>query len=316
MRQLLLLCCLLLPAWGWTATLTVYSAGPQSLIDVLAKDFQEETGHRVNVFQSSTGQVMARLQSEQRNPLADVVITASWGSAQSLKEAGLLAPYTAPDPEQIPDFLQDSHYVAQGVAALAMVWNSQSGTPKPADWSDLTDDAYRDKVTMPDPSQSGTAFELLIGLITSMGEDDAWGLFGDLAEQGLLVPGPNARALNPVLQGAKAVVFGAVDYIALTQQNQGESIEVIFPKSGTIVAPRPVMVMKSSQQQELAAQFVDYMLSPEGQKRVAEHFLIPAREGIESRRPGLESLPQLSVDEDLNERRGELLQQFRQVVRP
>lgn len=296
-------------------TLVVYSSGPGALIDRLAADFREKTGNNVDVFQSNTGQVLARLQSERSNPRADVVISASWDSAGDLKRQGLLRAYESPNAAQVPDFLKDSHYVAQGVASLAMVWNRNSDTPQPSDWSDVTDAVYKNQVTMPDPSQSGSAFQLVTGLMTAMGEKSTWDLLAQLRANGMIVPGPNARALNPVLQGAKGVVFGAVDYIALGQQANGEAIEVIFPSSGTVIAPRPIMILDSTPNVELAEQFLDFVLSEQGQKRVAESYLMPARTDIEGLRPGINDLKLIDVDaEDMNARRAEILAQFKRAT--
>src|SRR5262245_20392957 len=54
--------------------ITVYSAGPAELINKLAKDFTAQTGIAVNVFQGTTGQVMARIEAEAANPVVDVLI--------------------------------------------------------------------------------------------------------------------------------------------------------------------------------------------------------------------------------------------------
>ncbi|WP_445000427.1 ABC transporter substrate-binding protein [Halomonas mongoliensis] len=306
---------LALPGLAAAGALTVYSAGPGALIENLAADFTDQTGIEVNVFQSTTGQVMARLESEQANPLADVVISASWDSAESLNEQGLLHEYRSPNADTVPDFLKSNHYVAQGVSALALVWNRDSSVPQPADWSDLTDAAYRDQVTMPDPAQSGAAFELITGLLTAQGEEATWTLMEALANNGMIVPGPNARALNPVLQGAKSVVFGAVDYISLGQQAEGEAIEVIFPESGTVIAPRPMMILASTAMPDAAEQFIDFVLSEQGQARVAERYLMPARTDIEALRPTLEELTLIEVDsEAMNAQREEILTRFREAT--
>ncbi|MBE0487576.1 MAG: ABC transporter substrate-binding protein [Halomonas sp.] len=308
-------CLFALPSLAAANALTVYSAGPGALIDNLAADFTEETGIEVNVFQSTTGQVMARLESEQANPLADVVVSASWDSAKSLHGEGLLHEYLSPNAATVPDFLKTNHYVAQGVSALALVWNRDSDVPAPADWSDLTDAAYRDQVTMPDPAQSGAAFELVSGLLTAMGEDATWSLMEALADNGMIVPGPNARALNPVLQGAKSVVFGAVDYISLGQQAEGEAIEVIFPESGTVIAPRPMMILASTSMPDEAERFIDFVLSEQGQARVAERYLMPSRTDIEALRPTIEELTLIEVDsEAMNAQREAIISRFREAT--
>lgn len=296
-------------------SLTVYSAGPGNLIERLAADFQAESGVTVNVFQGTTGQVLARLEAESANPLADLFISASWDSAIDLKDQGLLMEYTSPNAAEVPDFLKDSHFVAQGVSALAMAWNRNSDVPMPNDWSDVTDPVNYNQVTMPDPAQSGTAYQLVTGLLTANGEDATWQLFADLSENGMIVPGPNARALNPVLQGAKAVVFGAVDYIALGQQANGEAIEVIFPTSGTVIAPRPMMIMNSTQNADHAKAFYDFVLSEQGQARVAEVYLMPARGDIEALRPRINELNLIDVDDEaMSAERERILNQFRSVT--
>lgn len=295
-------------------SITVYSAGPGALIDNLASDFEAETGIQVNVYQSTTGQVLARLDAEQSNPIADVLVSASWDSAADLKSQDRLMAYTPPNAETVPEFLKDSHYVAQGVSALALAWNTQSDVPRPSEWADLTDSAYADQVTMPDPAQSGTAYQLVTGLLTANGEDVTWDLFAALNDNDMIVPGPNARALNPVLQGAKSVVFGAVDYIALGQAAAGESIEVIFPESGTVVAPRPMMIMASTQQPAEAQQFIDFVLSEQGQQRVAERYLMPARADMEALRPTISELNVIDVDADAIADRDAILSTFREVM--
>jgi iron(III) transport system substrate-binding protein len=50
---------------------------------------------------------------------------------------------------------------------------------------------------------------LLIGLQNGMG-DKAWALLFELKKNGMVVSGPNAQAVTPVMQVRKAAVFGAV----------------------------------------------------------------------------------------------------------
>lgn len=274
------------------ADVTVYSAGPAGLINALAKGFTQKSGVKVAVFQATTGKVMARLESEAANPIADAMISASWDTADDFAKRGWLLPLKSA--ANVPDFLKNGSAVAQGVSALAIAWNPKSGTPKPEDWFDLTKPAYKDLVTMPDPAQSGSSYELVAALQQKFG----WKLFEDLKANGAVIAGANAAALNPVLQGAKAAVFGAVDYISLTDKKKGELIEVIFPKSGTIVASRPMMIFKWSKNQDDAKAFVDYVLSDAGQKAVAAVELMPARTDVKADRPLIGDLTLLQASSD------------------
>ena len=288
MKKLLLAPLALAASLGASAALadiTVYTAGPANLIENLTAGFTAKTGIKVAVFQGTTGKVMARLEAEAANPMADVVISASWDTATTFASEGKLLAYTSPNAEKVPDFLKTDTAVAQGVSALAIAWNPKSGLPRPADWTDLAAPAYKDMVTLPDPAKSGSMFELVAALDSALGPQT----FDDLAANGAIVAGANADALNPVLQGAKAAVFGAVDYISLAAAQKGESIEVIFPTSGTVVAPRPAMILKTSKQPGEAKQFIDYMLSDEGQEMVADTYLMPARTDVAAKRPRITS---------------------------
>ncbi|WP_312453541.1 ABC transporter substrate-binding protein [Pseudescherichia sp.] len=289
--------------------LTVYTAGPGSLAKELAAGYEKKTGVKVNIFQATTGKVMARLEAEQANPQADILISASWDTAEDLHNRGWLLPYQSANAEKVPANLKTDDYVAQGISALGIVWNSKSGTPEPKEWQDLTSADFKDKVTTPDPALSGASLDLLIGLQNGM-SDEAWKLFEQLKQNGMVVSGPNAQAVTPVMQGAKAAVFGAVDYVSYGNIAQGESLKVIFPASGTVIAPRPMMILKTTQHADDAKAFVDYVLSPEGQALVADAWLMPARTDVAAKRPLLNELKILPTTNDGNSERSDVLKRF------
>lgn len=291
---------------------TVYTANPANLIDNLAKGFEKKTGTKVNVFQATTGQLMARLEAEKANPQADVLISASWDSALDLKAKGDLLAYESPNAKTVPAALKDQYYVAQGAAALAIIWNPKSGKAKPADWSDLAKPDYKDLVTMPDPASSGAAYGLVSGL-TSL-PNFGWQYFETLKANGTIVPGANAQALNPVMQGAKAAVIGGVDYSSLDAKANGEQIEVIYPASGTVLEARPAMILKTTKNAEAAKQFIDYMLSDEGQKFVADVYLLPARTDVAAKRPGWSDIKLLKLEEGGAAKRAETLAKFKTTM--
>ncbi len=294
-------------------SVTVYTAGPQDLADALSKGFTAKSKAKVNLFQGTTGQVMAKIAAEAANPQVDVLISASWDTGVDLASKGQLLDYTSANAKNVPAELKTANYVAQGAAALAIVWNSKTGKPKPSDWADLAKPEYKDQVTMPDPAASGSAYGLVSGLVAN--QNLGWKYFETMKANGTAVVGANAAALNPVMQGAKSAVFGAVDYISIDAKAKGEAIEVIYPATGTVLESRPMMIMKTSKNVEQAKQFIDYVLSDEGQKLVADVYLLPARTDIAAKRAGWKEIKLLPADANATaQKRAETLAQFKKVM--
>ena len=289
------------------ADITVYSASPAGLIEALAKGFEAKTGNKVNVFQATTGKIMARIESEASNPVVDVLISASWDTAEDFASNGWLVEYDSPNAANVPAFLKSPGAVAPGVSGLAIAWNPNSGTPEPKEWADLAKPEYKDLVNIPDPALSGSSFELTAALAST----DDFALFKSLQANGAVVAGANADALNATLQGAKAVTFGAVDYNVFAAAAKGESIKVLFPAAGTVIAPRPMMILNWSKHQDEAKAFVDYVLSDEGQAEVAKAQLMPARTDIPADRPLINDLKLLDYDKAaIYGKRDEILKTF------
>jgi iron(III) transport system substrate-binding protein len=267
-------------------SVTLYTAGPAGLAKNIAKTFTEKSGINVNVYQATSGDVLARLESERAKPRADVVVLASWGEGLTVRQRGFVEAYTSPETKQLRPQWSNGGLAAQGGAALALIVNGNEvkKEQQPQSWFDLTSSFWKDGVTMPDPTLSGSAAEFITVFVQTHG-DKAWKLFEELARNGLTVPGPNNAALNPVLTGAKKGTISGVDYISYGQIAKGEKLSIQYPKEGTVVALRPLFVQRGAPHGDEARKLVDFVLSDEGQKLVAKTFMIPARADIKAQRP-------------------------------
>ena len=284
-------------ASGMAADLVVYSAGPKSLSTTVVKNFQEKTGLKVQLYPASTGKVLAKLEAEKFNPVADVVILASWAAGLGLKDQKILAPVKTVHRKSLRDEWVDDYLIATGASALGIAYNTKLVKNPPKDWWDMASAEWQKQVNMPSPTKSGSCADFVTAFIGHY-EDKAWKFFAKLRDNGANIAGPNNQALTPVLTGARKTVFAAVDYITYKQLKKGESINIAYPVSGTVVNPRPIVILKSSQHMENAQKFVEYYLSKEGQKLVADTILIPARTDIEvsSVRVGLDKIKTIPVD--------------------
>ena len=286
---------------GLSGELDYYSANPQGLTDALVEAFEEKTDVKVNVFADTTGKITAKLKAEEANPQADVVYLASWSAASKQDKAGALEEYTPEGADKITSswVSKNGTFTGRDGSALALVTNTNVVDSAPQDWEDLADEKYKDQVIMPDPRESGTAADLIAAMVDQWGEDKTWELFDKLFDNGMIVQGANGPALDQVTSGSRGIVMGGVDYSAYSAQAKGEPLEVVIPSSGTTVTPRPVMILKTTDNKDAAEAFVDFMFSDEAQEISASKNMIPANTEITPKNgPKLEEIETLNEDLD------------------
>jgi iron(III) transport system substrate-binding protein len=297
-------------------SVTLYTAGPDGLAKGIAKSFTEKTAIKVDVYQATSGDVLARLEAEKAKPRADVVVLASWGEGLTVRQRGFVDAYSSPEGKKLRPLWSDGGLAAQGGAALALILNSNEvkKEQQPQSWFDLATPFWKDSLTMPDPTLSGSAAEFIAIFVQTHG-DKAWKLFEDLARNGLSVPGPNNAALNPVLTGAKKGTIAGVDYITFGQIAKGEKLAIHYPKEGAVVALRPAFVQQGAPHREEARKLIDFMLAEEGQHLVAKTFLIPARSEIRAQRPTPGDFKMLAPDWTFVEKnQTQLVERFRKTI--
>lgn len=302
------------------ADLVVYSSAPGSLAKTLAKGYQHATGRHVELYVSSTGKIMARLAAEAGRPRADVVILADWTAGLVLAQQGGVEPYR---PERIerslrPQLDAAGPFLPLGGDVVSMVVNTSLVAPEamPHDWADLVGAAWKDRLTMPDPTLSGTASDFVIAFLAHEGEK-GWVWFKALKANGCIWPGPNASALRPVEMGARSIMVEGVGHTALKAKLAGNSLDTVFPSSGVLMIPRPIIVMRASRHIQAAEQFVDYALSEPGQQAVAKALLLPAVRTVKpaSVWPDMEDMVVLPVDwSELAARRTAILERFSREI--
>jgi iron(III) transport system substrate-binding protein len=284
-----------------SGTVVVYMPSPTGLADQLAAGFEAMTGVKVEQFQGTTGEILARLETEAANPVADVVILASWADGLSMKRDGKLASYAPVNADKMYAAWKDSGDTIFGTSASAVgvIYNTTIFPTLSADWNELAGGEYKDQLAIPDPEKSGSAKDFLAGFINNKGEDDGWKIWQDLAANGMTVPGANAAAIEAVTTGEKGILAAGVDYNAYSAKAKGEPLDIYYPAGGTVINPRPAMILATSPNPDNAKAFMDYLLSDEAQQFVANAYLLPGRGDITcADRANVADMPVLDVDWD------------------
>lgn len=279
----------------------VYMPSPAGLADKLAAGFEAKTGVKVEQFQGTTGEILARLEAEAANPVADVVILASWADGLSMKAKDQLLSYAPAGSDKMYEGWKDANDTIFGTnaSAVGVIYNTTIFPTLSADWDELATAKYKDQLVFPDPTKSGSAKDFLSGYINNKGETDGWKTWEALAANGMMVPGANAAALEAVTTGEKGILIAGVDYNGYSSIAKGEPIDIYYPDGGTVVNPRPAMILKTSTNLDNAKAFMDYLFSGEAQQLVANAYLLPGRSDIVcDNRSNVVDIPLLSVDWD------------------
>ena len=276
---------------------TVYMPSPAGLADKLAAAFTEKTDIQVEQFQGTTGEILARLETEEANPVADVVILASWSDGLSMKESGQIMSYTPADADKVNEgwIDEDNMLFGYSASAVGVIYNTTIYPELSADWADLAGADYTDDIAIPDPEKSGACKDFLAGMV--IGLDNGEEIMQSWADNGLTVPGANSAALESVTTGEKGILIAGVDYNAYSSMADGEPLAIYYPASGTVVNPRPAMIMNTAPNADNAKAFIDFLFSDEAQQMVAEAYLLPGRSDIQCEgRTNLADIPQLPTD--------------------
>ncbi|GCE21850.1 extracellular solute-binding protein [Dictyobacter kobayashii] len=268
---------------GSTATcdkstgLTLYSA--QGYDSDAAKAFQKQTGIAVKLVDDSTGNLLAKISAERNNPRWDVVWFDGNVTMQTLDDQNYLLKWTSPSASNYTalgtqNTPSDHAYYPTGVtAAGAIVYNKKhipaAGLPK--DWSDLTKPAFKNLLAENDPAYSGPAYPFIAGIAQSMkGEDQAKQFFQQLKSNGDKIFQTNDPTLNSVETGARefAIIQDSAYYAAV---KAGQPLGIIYPTSGVAALPSEIAVSAQSRHQACAKQFVNWVLSAQGQSVMTHH---------------------------------------------
>ncbi len=264
-------------AGGAAVPLIIYSA--QGYDTPVTKAFTAATGIPVKLVDDSTGPLLTKIAAEKNNPQWGLLWVDGDTAFASLDTQGQLLPYTpratlnAVGQALVPK--NHSYVPVSTTVVAALIYNSARATTVPASYEDLLQPAYKGKVGMNDPSQSGPTYPLIAGLMNQLGGKAAGVAAGQayltkLKANGLRVSPTNGDTLH-------ALETGQIDY-GLIQSSAAEGEVATAPKTAqfnakvvylpqSTVLPGVIGIDKAAPaaEQEEAKKFIDFVLSPAGQ---------------------------------------------------
>lgn len=256
-------------------TLTIVTSFPKDLTAVFKSAFEAKNpGLTIEVLNKKTSAGIKYLQETSSNNTSDLFWASAPDAFEVLKGDSLLAKYS-PKATGIPDKIgafpindPDGYYMGFAASGYGIMWNTRYAKakklPVPGNWADLKDPAYHGHVGMSAPSRSGTTHLTVETLIQGMGWDAGWAEWKEIAGNFKTV---TERSFG-VPDGVNSGQFGygiVIDFFGLSSKGSGFPVDFVYPEVTTLV-PANIGIVKGALNQPAAAEFIEFLLSPEGQE--------------------------------------------------
>ena len=142
-------------------------------------------------------------------------------------------------------------------------------------YADLLQPELVGKIASADPASSSSAFCQLTNMLLAMGgyEDDAaWQYVQDLfVGQQVAITSGSSAVYKGVYNGEYAVGLTYEDPCVTLIKDGATNIQVVYPVEGTVFLPAQIGIVKNAKNVENAKAFVDFMLSEDAQRFLAEN---------------------------------------------
>jgi iron(III) transport system substrate-binding protein len=254
---------------GKPGSITLYTSVTQNTVNAVVAGFDKEhPGAKVNVFRAPTGQLNARIAADKRNGSqpADVVWATDPLSMHGYETQGLLATWTPSNVNNVPPEYRTSTFWGTRLLYVVMVVH-KGVTPVPSSWADLASPAYAGSVAIPDPAFAGSALAALGYFEQTSGP--ALDYYRKLKANGAVQVSSIDDVVNEVAQGRYKVGI-TLDNSARIAIGKGSPITMVWPSPGAIAVYSPIGTFADSHNSSLARAFVEYVLSPAGQRAIGK----------------------------------------------
>lgn len=260
--------------------LIVYTSMKESLIGALKTKFNEKHPDIAMDYQSAgAGKLMAKIAAEKESGkiMADVIWTSEVSDFFKMKENGMLEAYISTEVDNIlnpiPDF--DGSFTPIRLGTLGIAYNTRFvKNEPPMEWADMLKPQFKGAFGIANPALSGTSYMSVSLLKSAFG----WEFFDKLKENKAKVGKGSGQVVDDTASGDLLASL-AVDYITNDKIKKDASLKLVYPKE-MLVIPSPAAILKGTPNLTSAQKFIDFLLSEDAQKIVANEGTLPVRKGI------------------------------------
>ncbi|MGD3110385.1 2-aminoethylphosphonate ABC transporter substrate-binding protein [Streptomyces sp. YGL11-2] len=262
--------------------ITVYSAdGLKSekgdgFYDKVFKDFEKQTGIKVDYVESGSGAAVQRLARERSNTKADVVVTLP-PFIQQADDKGLLDVYRPQGSDKVAAADKDPNGRWTSVVNnyFCFIYNKKELPQPPATWQDLTDHRFAGKLQYSTPGVAGDGTAVVIKALHDFGgQGPAMDALKKLQANNVGPSSSTGQLAPKVDKGELLVANGDVQMNYANMKSMPQQ-GIFFPaaapgaKPATFALPYAAGLVKNAPHAANAKKFLDYLLSTPVQEEVS-----------------------------------------------
>ena len=271
---------------GQNVTLNVYnwgeyiSNGSDDSVDVVAA-FEKLTGIKVNytTFDSNES-LYAKLKSGAAN--YDVIIPSDYMVAKMISE-GMLMPL---DYSNIPNFQnideeyrngdydpENAYTVPYTLCTTGIIYNTKMVDEAPTSWADLWDEKYAGNILMFNNSRDAYAIGAFKSgsSVNPQTTEEVDAVVDELKAQKPLVQAYVMDEIFDKMIGSEAAVGVYYSGDAITMIDDNPDLAWVFPEEGTVLSVDSMAIPATSEHEEAAEMFINFMCAPDVGKANIEY---------------------------------------------
>ncbi|MEO8344448.1 MAG: ABC transporter substrate-binding protein [Betaproteobacteria bacterium] len=255
--------------------------------NLVATEFEKETGIKVSMTLKGSGESFAQIAAEKANPKLDLWFGGTGDPHLQAAEQGLTEEYKSPLLAQLQPWSQrqaeQSKFRTVGLylGVLGIGYNTEllakRKLPAPACWRDLIKPEYTGEVQMANPNASGTAYTAIATIVQVFGEEEAFKFLKALHRNINNYPRSGVGPIKAVARGETLVSISFIHDV-VTEAQAGFPVRSVAPCEGTGYEIGSMSIVKGARNLENAKKFYDWALTPKAQALAAQskQFQLPS----------------------------------------
>jgi len=210
------------------------------------------------------------------NPTGDLLLSSDMDLQIKLVNDGYAANHSSAETETLPDWANWRDQAFGFTYEPAVMVYNQALVPQLAEVTTRFDLAQsltfdvgylRNRIVTYDPERSGLGY--LFGTHDAIQSEDFWYLARSLGDMRVGLETSSATMIDKVASGEALIAYNVLGSYARARVRENPDLAITIPRDYCLVMSRIALISRTARNPEAAGLFIDFLLSREGQKLIA-----------------------------------------------